>query len=705
MKLLVDSVGLVRTLEDPAQVYLIGLVAKILQSARDDSAVDKQFLPFLENRLKSGSAMVKLEAAKCLVDLAVLDETSETTGKLRDFISLKTVVQTLNSLLSHPKTPAKFAAIRKISQLAQHRPSCVMPIVSDIEGLLNDSNRTVGTLALFTLLKTSQESNLERLLKHIQTVITEVSDPFKADIVAVVHELAVQYPAKQRLILNFLSAHLREESSTKVKTAIAESLMRLSEDIPACRSLAVAALSEFIEDCESAILCARIVSYLGRLAPQLENPGQVVRFIYNRLILENAVVRVSAVSALANVADECPSLREDLLVLLETTLREFVLPFPVDVDDEVRSVSRIYLQTCSRHDSDETSTTVSIADALETDVGCSVDKLAAHLNLLYEQGDLDALGIINLEDLPTPQTEPTPAEDAASQLTAAVLHLPVGEVEESLGVVSLLDELNLDQVLPGGVSALGRLLSTGPPVDVTEAESEYRVQVFKHFFENRSYLLLEFQVTNTLEDQLLRNITADVTVQRTPTDSIAVVGAVPAVRDCGFDSAVSCFALLRLSEGPLVEVSLRCSLTYTVIEPNDEFEDDFPVNPFRLNVTDFIASTPFRPGVFRSAWKEAENYPEETLKLSFGQQFSSLQEAVTNLIHTVQLAPCDLSDIVDPTAAMTSVSLAGCVVGTDEKVLLKAVVGSTDSHGIVMKLAIRCGVPEVRAAFCKLLEA
>ena len=291
MKLLVDSVGLVRTLEDAAQVSLIGLVAKILHSARDDSAVDKQFLPFLENRLKNGSAMVKLEAAKCLVDLAILDETSETTGKLRDFIFLKTVVQTLNSLLSHPKTPAKFAAIRKISQLAQHRPSCVMSIVTDIEGLLNDSNRTVGTLALFTLLKTSQESNLERLLKHIQTVITEVSDPFKADIVAVVHELAVQYPAKQRLILNFLSAHLREESSTKVKTAIAESLMRLSEDIPACRGLAVAALSEFIEDCESAILCARIVSYLGRLAPQLENPGQVVRFIYNRLILENAIVR------------------------------------------------------------------------------------------------------------------------------------------------------------------------------------------------------------------------------------------------------------------------------------------------------------------------------------------------------------------------------------------------------------------------------
>ena len=381
-----------------------------------------------------------------------------------------------------------------------------------------------------------------------------------------------------------------------------------------------------------------------------------------------------------------------------------VLPFPVDVDDEVRSVSRIYLQTCARHDSDETSTTASIADALETDVGCSVDKLVAHLNSLYEQGALDALGVINLEDLPTPQSEATPAEDT-SQLTAAVLHLPVGEVEESLGVVSLLDELNLDLVLPGGVSALGRLLSTGPPVDVTEAESEYRVQVFKHFFENRSYLLLEFQVTNTLEDQLLRNITADVTVQRTPADSIAVVGAVPAVRDCGFDSAVSCFALLRLSDGPLVEVSLRCSLAYTVIEPNDEFEDDFPVNPFRLNVTDFIASTPYRPGVFRSAWKESEHYPEETLKLSFGQQFSSLQEAVTNLIHTVQLAPCDLSDIVDPTVAMTSVSLAGCVMGTDEKVLLKAVVGSTDSHGIVMKLAIRCGVPEVRAAFCKLLEA
>jgi hypothetical protein len=53
-----------------------------------------------------------------------------------------------------------------------------------------------------------------------------------------------------------------------------------------------------------------------------------IRYIYNRIILENATVRAAAVSALANFGARCEGVRERVVVLLKRAL--------YDNDDEVR---------------------------------------------------------------------------------------------------------------------------------------------------------------------------------------------------------------------------------------------------------------------------------------------------------------------------------------------------------------------------------
>ncbi len=61
-----------------------------------------------------------------------------------------------------------------------------------------------------------------------------------------------------------------------------------------------------------------------------------VRFIYNRIILENAVIRSAAVVALAKFGAQVPSLRPSIITLL-TRCQD-------DDDDEVRDRATLHLQ-------------------------------------------------------------------------------------------------------------------------------------------------------------------------------------------------------------------------------------------------------------------------------------------------------------------------------------------------------------------------
>lgn len=83
-------------------------------------------------------------------------------------------------------------------------------------------------------------------------------------------------------------------------------------------SLALAQLCEFIEDCEFTKLSVRILHLIGVEGPKAAQPSKYIRYIYNRVVLENAIVRAAAVSALAkfgvNVGDE--TVKSSIRVLL-----------------------------------------------------------------------------------------------------------------------------------------------------------------------------------------------------------------------------------------------------------------------------------------------------------------------------------------------------------------------------------------------------
>jgi coatomer protein complex subunit gamma len=75
-------------------------------------------------------------------------------------------------------------------------PTAVQSCNLDLEALISDSNRTIATLAITTLLKTGNESSVERLLKQIGTFMSDIADDFKIVVVEAIRSLCLKFPQK-----------------------------------------------------------------------------------------------------------------------------------------------------------------------------------------------------------------------------------------------------------------------------------------------------------------------------------------------------------------------------------------------------------------------------------------------------------------------------------------------------------------------------
>merc|ERR1719313_440945 len=296
-------------------------------------------MSYLDSCLRHKNEMVTYEAARALCQLAVCDEAGGGQTVLGYDMTHATTI--LQIFLTSPKPVIRFGAIRTLNLLAQHRPQMAARCNCDMEPLLSDQNRNTATLALTTLLKTGHESNVERLIKQITSFMSDISNVFKIEVVRAVKGLCLQYPSKYKTLMAFLSTNLREDGTADFKRDLVDALILIISQVPAAREVGLLHLCEFIEDCEYPNLCTRILGFLGDEVPSTGHPSKYIRFIYNRLILENALVRAAAVDALCKIAMKCPTLQKDVLVLLQFGQN--------DNDDEVRDRISMYtavLQKC-----------------------------------------------------------------------------------------------------------------------------------------------------------------------------------------------------------------------------------------------------------------------------------------------------------------------------------------------------------------------
>lgn len=690
------------TLRSPlALVLLIRYTSKLLQddaaegrssSIQDGSQTTKQGYAFLEASLRHKSELVVYEAARAICSLPNAEPQDLTPA-----------VSVLQLFLSSPKPAVRFASIRTLAAVANVHPRTVSKCNEDLEALIGGSNRSIATLAITTLLKTGSENSIDRLLKQISAFLSDIADEYKITVVRSLQKLCLTYPSKHRVLVGFLSNFLREEGGFDFKRSIVASIVSLIRSVPETTESSLLQLCEFIEDCEFTMLSTQILHLLGELGPTTSAPARYIRFIYNRVILENSAVRAAAVSALTKFAASCPSLRTSIWTLLKRSL--------ADEDDETRD--RAAIAVAVLEDAMETFPYVPPAgDDTEHDdvlpdqpqegdtaaflfldtLPMNFDKLERSMKLyMASPATMNSPEPIVLDALPI-------VEDSDVPVTA---HNVLGEndmngiMDEPIEKKEVVDPATAVYAIPE-LAALGRVLRSAAPVQLTESETEYVVQCTKHIFE--SHVVLQFSVQNTIEEQRLDNVT--VLVDDTDTDMYTASGEV-AVDGIKYGDTKNCFTVLeRNTELPLTVSQFNCELRFNVVqvdpatgeEEGDAFEEEYPLEDLEIATNDYMAKV--SDGDFRKLWESIGSANEVLEK--FALQFSKLEDAISAVIDFVGMQPCDGTAAIKPGniggAKPHMLHLSGIFMG-NQQVLVRAQIGFQNadnvSAGVILKIAVR----------------
>eukprot|EP00540_Astrosyne_radiata_P020178 CAMPEP_0116861380 /NCGR_PEP_ID=MMETSP0418-20121206/22989_1 /TAXON_ID=1158023 /ORGANISM="Astrosyne radiata, Strain 13vi08-1A" /LENGTH=579 /DNA_ID=CAMNT_0004495993 /DNA_START=77 /DNA_END=1816 /DNA_ORIENTATION=+ len=559
------------------------------------------------------------------------------------------------------------------------------------------SNRSIATLAITTLLKTGSENSVDRLLKQISAFLTDIADEYKITVVRSLQQLCLTYPSKHRVLVGFLSNFLREEGGFDFKRSIVASIVSLIRTVPETTESSLLHLCEFIEDCEFTMLSTQILHLLGELGPGTSAPARYIRFIYNRVILENSAVRAAAVSALSKFAAQCPSLRTSIMTLLKRSLN--------DEDDETRdraalAVSVIeeamekfpYVPPAEDAEPEEISDNPAEGDTaafiLLEALPVSFDKLERSLKVYVATPmSMASADPITVDALPV-------VEDTAEEIAAAVSGVdnidsmdstPLAAPEEKKEVV---DPAAVVYAIPE-LASLGRTFRSASAVQLTESETEYVVQCIKHIFPN--HVVLQFIVQNTIEEQRLDNVT--VALDDSDSEVFAVSGEI-AAEGIAYGDTKNCFAVLeRKPDSSLSPGSFTCELRFTVVqvdpatgeEEGDSFEEEYPLEDLEISTSDFMAKVSVPD--FRKSWESMGNDNEVLEK--FALQFQKMEDAVAAVIDFLGMQPCDGTAAIKQTGKPHMLHLSGVFV-SGQKVMARAQIAMQgESSGVVLKIAVR----------------
>ncbi|KAB0375836.1 hypothetical protein FD755_012479 [Muntiacus reevesi] len=481
------------------QYHALGVLYHLKKN--DRLAVSKMLNKFTKSGLKSQFAYCML----IRIASRLLKENEE--GDSFSFLVLQL-------FCSSPKPALRYAAVRTLNKVAMKHPSAVTACNLDLENLITDSNRSIATLAITTLLKTGSESSVDRLMKQISSFVSEISDEFKVVVVQAISALCQKYPRKHSVMMTFLSNMLRDDGGFEYKRAIVDCIISIVEENPESKEAGLAHLCEFIEDCEHTVLATKILHLLGKEGPRTPVPSKYIRFIFNRVVLENEAVRAAAVSTLAKFGAQNENLLPSILVLLQRCM--------MDTDDEVR------------------------------------DRATFYLNVLQQrQMALNATYIFNGLTVSVPGMEKAlhqytlePSEKPFDMKSIPLAMAPVFEQKAEITLLSTKPEKlapSRQDIFQEQLAAIPEFMNLGPlfkssePVQLTEAETEYFVRCVKHMFTN--HIVFQFDCTNTLNDQLLEKVT----VQVEPSEAYEVLCCIPAP-SLPYNQPGVCYTLVRLPE-------------------------------------------------------------------------------------------------------------------------------------------------------------
>jgi len=202
------------------------------------------------------------------------------------------------------------------------------------------------------------------------------------------------------------------------------------------------------------------------------------------------------------------------------------------------------------------------------------------------------------------------------------------------------------------LAAYGGVLKSSPVIELTESETEYVVKAIKHVF--KEHVVLQFDITNTLPDTVLQEVSILSTAQD-PEDGESQIPLeedflipVASLRTNEPGTAYVAFKNISGEQYPICSFTNILKFTSKEIdpstgEPDDTgYDDEYQVEDLELGGTDYVV--PAFAGSFDAVWESLANGDEavETLVLSNAKDIS---DAVSQLTTVFQLQPLDGSDV------------------------------------------------------------
>ncbi|CAN0909888.1 Coatomer subunit gamma [Linum grandiflorum] len=641
-----------------AQCLLIRYTSQVIrESASNLQTGDRPFYEFLEICLRHKAEMVIFEAARAITEL------SGVTSR-----ELTPAITVLQLFLSSSKPVLRFAAVRTLNKVAMTHPMAVTNCNIDMESLISDQNRSIATLAITTLLKTGNESSVDRLMKQITNFMSDIADEFKIVVVEAIRSLCLKFPLKYRSLMNFLSNILREEGGFEYKKAIVDSIVILIRDIPDAKESGLFHLCEFIEDCEFTYLSTQILHFLGIEGPKTADPSKYIRYIYNRVHLENATVRAAAVSTLAKFGAMADSLKPRIFVLLRRCL--------FDSDDEVRDRATLYLNTLGGD-----------GEVVETDKDVK--------EFLF--GPLD-IPLVNLEISLRNHASEEPFD--ISSVPREVKSLPLAEKKAAgkkqptgLGVLppgppSTLDAYEkLISSIPE-LASLGKLFKSSVPMELTEAETEYSVNVVKHIFDN--HVVFQYNCTNTIPEQLLEDVT--VVVDTSEAEEFSFVLSKP-LKSLPYDTPGQTFVVFEKPAGLPAIGRFSNTLRFIVkeVDPStgevseDGVDDEYQLEELVVEYADYMQ--PVGVANFRNAWETLDPELERVEEYALDAK-DNVPDSVGAVITLLGMQPCEGTEVVASNARSHTCLVSGVFIGY-VKVMVRLQFGMMGPKEVAMKVTVR----------------
>lgn len=662
-----------------AIVMLIRYIANVI---REEPSSKEQFLVYLESWLRHKSDIVNIEAAKTILSIDGLTDAEAAN-----------TIQILQVFLSSPRSVTKFAAIRLLNKFALKRPQVVAACNSEIEGLITDSSRSIATYAITTLLKTGNESSLDRLMGQIAGFMSDITDEFKSIVVDAVRSLALKFPSKQSGMLSFLAGTLRDDGGLNFKTSVIEALFDMIRFIPECKETALGHLCEFIEDCEFTELSVRILHLLGQEGPSTGNPTIYVRYIYNRVVLENAVIRAAAVTALAQFGlVEDKNIKDSIKVLLTRCLD--------DDTDEVRDRAALSLRLLGLSDPAVAQTFISPKSKyslpqLEYQLALYVSNDGSDFSAPFDASNIQTITSEEaLADALKKKTASTTQEERVDEKRSGKADSNDRSTTGKAGDSDLQKEMH-KRAYAAALAEIPEVASYGELFKSSEsvlAEDEYKVTVVKHIFKNN--LVVQYKVENTVKDYVLENVQVEGAFEETDaeplSEEVTETAIIPIDKLEPF-ATHSIYTLYDNASGEPFTGLFNYALQMSVkeIDPStgeaedDAYDDVYELSEFKVVAGDYIQ--PAFIGNFQHQWDEFSSAHEASGTYQLGK--STLRSIASTLAEFLSMMPLEGSD--EPSSENThTMKLCGRSIDGGKILTVIQMVNSTKS-GVTIKITTR----------------